>query len=459
LGQSYAEGSSWYAYEAQDSCYVGGLHTTPVEHDDGQDSDMDPFHAPYYTFDMKFGCQNRITGLFKTQLADGIMGMDKAAPSFWKQMYDHKKIDKQAFALCFSRPSHVAREGTVAGAMSLGGSDTRLHKSPMVFTEDGASSGFYKVRIRKAYLRDGNSEDSANNPLGAGITLLGATETELNTGNVIVDSGTTDTYFHKNFGKYFTDVFQQKTGKRYDNKLKKMTKEEVDSYPTILFQLYGHVDRNSAVAELNKDVNVAGLAGDMDPEHPYDVILAIPPSHYFEYDEDEDMYAARFYASESRGSVLGANSMMGHDVLFDIDNGLLGWAESDCNYTDMVAKYFEGTVVFSPNDPAVVPTPRESSEDDANEEPRFEPEDKQEVEEVTKAQNEYCTGLHCQIAFAVALVSSIVLIGLQLARSSSSSPGGQHELSELEMQTPPSVVAKGSSSYRDDGSGHGGEFS
>ena len=78
LGQSYAEGSSWYAFEAQDLCYVGGLHTDPVSKDDAKDSDLDPFHAPAFAFDTRFGCQTKITGLFKSQLA-GMCSTGEAA--------------------------------------------------------------------------------------------------------------------------------------------------------------------------------------------------------------------------------------------------------------------------------------------------------------------------------------------------------------------------------------------
>lgn len=63
LSVSYQEGSSWSAFEATDTVYVGGPHDTANERDPG-------------SFQFRFGCQTHLTGLFKTQLADGISGME-----------------------------------------------------------------------------------------------------------------------------------------------------------------------------------------------------------------------------------------------------------------------------------------------------------------------------------------------------------------------------------------------
>jgi Xylanase inhibitor N-terminal len=63
LSMSYQEGSSWNAFEAKDTIYIGGHHDTPLDH-------------PKESFSLTFGCQTHLTGLFKTQLADGIAGME-----------------------------------------------------------------------------------------------------------------------------------------------------------------------------------------------------------------------------------------------------------------------------------------------------------------------------------------------------------------------------------------------
>jgi hypothetical protein len=166
---------------------------------------------------------------------------------------------------------------------------------------------------------------------------LDVSETDMNRGQVIVDSGTTDTYFTRRIATEFNKAFEGLTGKKYTHKSLKLTKEELDSYPTIIIQMTGDETINKQVR--GEKANVVGLADVIDPEHPNDVILAIPPSHYFEYLSDEDTYVARFYTDEGSGSVLGANSMMGHDIFFDVDNNRVGFAESSCDYTGLVKTY------------------------------------------------------------------------------------------------------------------------
>jgi hypothetical protein len=192
LGMSYQEGSSWNAFEASDLCYVGGFHDRPVQKDDQNPDDLDPFHAPAFAFPMKFGCQTHLEGLFITQLADGIMGMDVATAAFWSQMFDAKRITAKAFSLCYSRKDDADRKGTESGAMSLGGTDTRLHDTPLVYTPFESTNGFYVVHIRKIYLRAGGGGLSAlSKDASIQVLQVDVDENTLNMGHVIVDSGTT----------------------------------------------------------------------------------------------------------------------------------------------------------------------------------------------------------------------------------------------------------------------------
>jgi len=365
ISMSYAEGSRWDAYEGIDRCYVAGPHeiplvvTDPAQAGEGVNTvnkegysgveDVNPIRAPQLAFDLVFGCQTLVTGLFKTQLADGIMGMNNRPETFWHQMYDANKMGAnenedapKAFSLCFSRPVAADREGTEAGALTLGGTDPRLHHTPMVFTPRASKgrASFYSVKVRRIMLREGRAGETAmsslDNPTD-GIVALNLDADTLNKSGIIVDSGTTDTYWNVGIASEFKKVFSQLSdGRAFNNNPMALSEKDLHSLPTILFQLESSSDMNNEDSGITDANKTPGLAGALDPDHPTDVILALPPSHYMEYDEKSKTYTARFYPTERSGSVLGANAMMGHEVFFDMDNDRIGWSESDCSYSKLV---------------------------------------------------------------------------------------------------------------------------
>ena len=318
FGQSYAEGSSWRAYEVTDKFAVGG--NTP---EDGNNA----IHSAF-AIDFMFGCQNSETGLFITQLADGIMGMSADKATFAKKLFDHKKIPHNMFTMCFGKADHSTKEGVEAGYMTLGGVDTRLHTSPMIYAKNyRPGGGWYTINIRKVYLREGGGLSAAADNPNQKVHTINA---PANFGkSAIVDSGTTDTYLNRNLKTPFNDVWKSIVGKNHDNNKVKLTNEEILGLPTILFQIEAFSN------EENIDEDTVGIAGSLDPDYKADILLAVPATHYMDL-VDEGTYVSRVYFTEGNGGVLGANSMRGHDILFDWENGRVGFSESDCAYDHLI---------------------------------------------------------------------------------------------------------------------------
>ena len=148
---------------------------------------------------------------------------------------------------------------------------------------------------------------------------------------VIVDSGTTDTYLSSKLGAPFKSAFKEITGKTYTNTHWTLTEQEMLQLPTVIIQLRSKQTLNPDDAEgLRKN---SGNGYDMGSED--DILVAMPPSHYMEYNANTKQYTPRLYFTESSGGVLGANFMQGHDVLFDWQENVVGFARSDCDYSSI----------------------------------------------------------------------------------------------------------------------------
>jgi len=317
LEASYQEGSSWTAHEVSDSVYVGEAIEAPFDHP-SKDS-----------FRLRFGCQTALTGLFKTQLADGIMGMDLSNSSFWKQAYAQNAIPNQSFSLCFSRQSDADMKSSNAGVMTMGGSDSELHDTIMVYADQPNTNSYFKVHVVKMYLRSGGGGSIVStNPTNI-IEQINIDEKILNKDDIILDSGTTNTYLPTSLSRPFREAWRSITGGVWkDNRSVHLTQRQLQDMPTILFQLRGW-ERGI------QDDLAEGLAASVSPENPNDILVAMSPKHYMEPSKNGKKFFSRIYFGEEGGGVLGANFMMGHDILFDVDNRRIGFAESTCEYASV----------------------------------------------------------------------------------------------------------------------------
>ena len=295
--------------------------------------------------------------LIQTSLCNStqMKGMENSERSFWHQMYKLGMISPKAFALCFAHADVASRDGTDAGAVTLGGANANMHTSPMVYADGIDIGGWYGVRINAVYLKyekNGNGtvdtrkrmDEEGGNTIHSQDGVEEATEEKptivklnidldrANSRGVIVDSGTTESYFPTHMNYPFQEAFQTLMGFGFKSMVLGNSGiiPETD-YPTILIQLRAapNVEDDSLMDE--NGIPLAGLAGEIDLDNPNDVILEIPPKNYMKWSSNAKSYTNRLHMTElSTYGVIGANAMFGHDILFDVDNQRLGFAKSDC---------------------------------------------------------------------------------------------------------------------------------
>mmetsp|Transcript_47308 Transcript_47308/g.92277 ORF Transcript_47308/g.92277 Transcript_47308/m.92277 type:complete len:1024 (-) Transcript_47308:128-3199(-) len=337
FSQSYTEGSSWHAIQVVDKFYVGAIDNDP------------PLPYSSLAFDFMFGCQKSETGLFITQLADGIMGMSADKSTLVKQLYDQKRIQHNMFSLCYGRSDEHSKEGVYSGAMTIGASNDVWYTSPMVYASSTKDSGWYTVYVEAIYLREGvvNGRGSASpDNKSQKIVQINIEQGLVNSGKgVIVDSGTTDTYLSSRMSGPFKEAFKKLFGKDWSKQAKVLTQNELEKMPTILFQLKAFNRKDTLLDPKSTPGLVGNVPGiDSDNSHANDILVAMPPWHYMEYSSSSKLWTPRIYFEERSGGVLGANTMMGHEILFDWENSRVGFAESNCDYEEMVRESHEGGV-------------------------------------------------------------------------------------------------------------------
>jgi hypothetical protein len=319
--QHYTEGSSWEAIQVKDRVYCGGSDILDsVEPGDEK-----------YAIDFMFGCQTSMTGLFVTQLADGIMGMSAHEATLPKKLYNRNMLEHNMFAMCYRRELGTSKRGVTAGSMTLGGVSNNLDTSPMVYANIRSLPGWYTVYVKNIYIRSGGGQSAQSIDTKHQTIKVRMDPKKLNSGKgVIVDSGTTDTYVNKQVLQEFNKAWKKATGKTYSHSPVSLTDEQLRRLPTILIQC----DAYTKVLDpsIESYDSMPGYAGKLDPSSPNDLLIAIPATSYMEWSHVTNAYSPRVYFTESAGGVLGSNAMQGHNVLFDWENGRVGFAESSCTY-------------------------------------------------------------------------------------------------------------------------------
>lgn len=285
-GRHYFNGDHWYGKQVADFCFVGS-ETAVVR--------------------SEFACQTTASGVFRAQYPDGTLSLSRSSPqSFIAQLFHAGKISKEAFSLCLR--SSIQERSSEAGALTLGGSNHRLHSTAMVYTEMQGEE-HYGVHIRKIHLKT------------YGLRTLDVSEENLNEAPVVIESAFSNSYFTGAINDSFRSAWKELTGDSFDQQPRYVSYNQVAALPTIVIQISG-TDKNPTSSSM--------LAND--PDHPNDVLVEITPQQYMEYNDYTGEYINKFELSNNKikRTVLGANVLRGYDVLFDSTNRRIGWAVSRC---------------------------------------------------------------------------------------------------------------------------------
>ena len=353
--------SYWKGYEAREDVYLGGADLgagmTEANLEDTEAT------TKRHGFPMALACQQGASGWFSDpgMVRDGVAGFSSAPTSLIQQMYLAGKLPHPRFSLCFNRhlrskrgniatPTFDNGNSKNAGVVTLGGFDPAYLSTPIGWANDINHSKSpsrrqsanhvdhrpdtsYRVRVTGMYLREGGGQSilSAPNQPPQGLRKVRFDWRRLSgQGSAAVDSAYPYTVLDPGLEGPFLDAWRKATGGGiFSLEPQRLTAEELKMLPTIILQLEGsqHIDKSV-------DPNtLPNLAGDLDPERPFDPLIAIPSSHYMDYDASSDTFRATlFFDEEAAGSgaasVLGANVIQGHNVAHYLDQGKIGFAEA-----------------------------------------------------------------------------------------------------------------------------------
>jgi hypothetical protein len=258
----------WSAVVVDDLVWLGGM------------SDKHPERfLKNYGVRFPVGCQTKETGLFITQKENGIMGFGRDKATLMSYMVAQKRVEHDVFAMCFSASG---------GQLVMGGVDYSHHRTKVAYSPlVGGEGGWYPVKVKDVLVGDqtlGVSADKYNTYVGSaeGRVRDSATWRRLTTRysfcsgkGVIVDSGTTDTFFVSTAERAFNRIFSDLAGIDYSDDVMHVSASTLSSLPNITIVLEG-ADKEG------------------------DIMLEIPASKYLTK-ADDGSYYGNFHFSERSG--------------------------------------------------------------------------------------------------------------------------------------------------------------
>ena len=245
--------------------------------------------------EIPIGCTLSENHLFYKQEVNGIMGLSNNEYNFVNILYKLGRINKNIFSLCFAQ---------LGGVFNIGEINHDIHKTNITYipilTE---KNKYYKININYIYINDKKLEAYSEED------------------NIfILDSGSTISYFNnKLFDEITNKIFYEckafnKSGACGDYK-----------YDSIL----GNCFYFNNTFELNESIYnywpiISFYLGNY-------IYKWYPYNYYFNITSDNKIGACMgFNKVNKKRNTLGGSWMIGHDIIFDNQNNIIGIAEADC---------------------------------------------------------------------------------------------------------------------------------
>jgi hypothetical protein len=281
---AYAEGSSISGILMEDFIIFG-----------------DDFEHSHRVF-MTFGCHRRETHLFRTQLADGIMGLGSGngeRPTVVELMFKDHDVSNLIFTICF------AQDG---GFMTVGGFNKSRHSQEARWTKMYETPYYGVVAFG---MKVGGQDTGLEREDFSRAYETGS----------IVDSGTTFTYLCYRVYSTLFEFFNQFC--KDDGKcLGERVRVSGEPHLCFVYERKKHISKENFF----KSFPVVTVLFD-------EAEVNWKPERYlFAWPETPNTFCVGVYNNVGSGNVLGGIFMRGHDVIFDKGNSKIGFAQSECLY-------------------------------------------------------------------------------------------------------------------------------